>query len=720
MHESESHVISICTTLHSNKEQKIDDNSEKENLAPSSDITLICLVKGNAFPIDIGKDKLVGHLKDAIKNKKQREFSNIDADELKLWKVEIPDDDANNIDNYSFHNRDVLLPSKPINKYFKKIPKEHIHVIVSPPESQIMEPRSLSRTLYVESSIVEFWKKLPDAKIVFPIPQYVDKTELNYLESYSTIENDHIYLNKGVITDSDGNLYNNGKRINLQLPSGLTENLEGMLSLPDGVFFLGCQNYGSKLLVRKCYLQLLDLIEKGGPAKSGCAITGTPGIGKSFFGFYLLFYFHYKYPDATIVWHCEKKICYQFSPDGSVQKGDIYQFDVTLNDPKNFLLVDAQPLRFLYEAYKILLTSPKTGRYDEAIKWPGFCKYFMPVWSLEEINILWAAIYEGQKTDTGKVFTRELFGTLLDRWGPIPRSVLVKWNDDSYQSEYEQLISKIDYDKFMNSINTSGIPEDAVSGRLVYLEVDISFTNAVYRFASREVYNKITKNYEHKMRKNARDLILSCDRLPKINGFRGNLFEDFAHLELQRGGTFRVRCLNNNSKIIEKKINKLSANIFTTLDEARKECYNIPKSKTFASIDSFSLDKNDLALYQITVSKTHGIKIKGLNDLNRSLTWVKNANNINIYFVVPSDIFETFPLQKFKTAKDEDSQKIQGWSNRITQYALEIDLGITNKGSKKRSNDKLSGDDENDNTSVDIKDVKKRKIIKNSVGSSTK
>jgi len=88
------------------------------------------------------------------------------------------------------------------------------------------------------------------------------------------------------------------------------------------MFFLGDEDYGSKLLIRTCYLQLLDLIEKNrkhdGPAKRGCAITGTPSIGKTYFGLYILFYIHYKYPKAIIIWQCDEKICYKFSPDGNV------------------------------------------------------------------------------------------------------------------------------------------------------------------------------------------------------------------------------------------------------------------------------------------------------------------------------------------------------------------------------------------------------------------
>ena len=51
-------------------------------------ITLLCLVKGNlpanAFAVDIDSGKLVSHLKEVIKAKKQNDFTSVDADKLKL------------------------------------------------------------------------------------------------------------------------------------------------------------------------------------------------------------------------------------------------------------------------------------------------------------------------------------------------------------------------------------------------------------------------------------------------------------------------------------------------------------------------------------------------------------------------------------------------------------------------------------------------------------
>jgi hypothetical protein len=109
-------------------------------------ITLLCLVKGNttanAFPVDIEKDQLVGHLKKVIKAEKQNDFAGIDADKLRLWKKEIPDDQDDLLSNLTLNDGDELLATKKISKYFPDSPpEEHIHVLVSPPEATTASSR---------------------------------------------------------------------------------------------------------------------------------------------------------------------------------------------------------------------------------------------------------------------------------------------------------------------------------------------------------------------------------------------------------------------------------------------------------------------------------------------------------------------------------------------------------------------------------------------------
>jgi len=101
-------------------------------------ITLVCLVKGsksvNAFPIDIDRNKLVGHLKEAIKAKNQQTFGSVDAKDIKLWKVEISDDRDDLLSALSLKDDNELRATRDIEDYWAVKPlKRSIHVIIEQP-----------------------------------------------------------------------------------------------------------------------------------------------------------------------------------------------------------------------------------------------------------------------------------------------------------------------------------------------------------------------------------------------------------------------------------------------------------------------------------------------------------------------------------------------------------------------------------------------------------
>ena len=114
-----------------------------------STITLSCLVVGenpyeNVFEVDIDNNKTVNRLKDAIKEKKQNDFANVDADKLKLWKVDISLEEENkklelvntkiNVNIKDELGGVELLPLSKISKHFTSQPAdEHIHIIVQRP-----------------------------------------------------------------------------------------------------------------------------------------------------------------------------------------------------------------------------------------------------------------------------------------------------------------------------------------------------------------------------------------------------------------------------------------------------------------------------------------------------------------------------------------------------------------------------------------------------------
>ena len=101
-------------------------------------ITLFCLVKGNttanAFEVDIEKDKSVSHLKKVIKAEQPQTFANVDAKDIKLWKVEIGGDHDDQLRNLTLLDQDELLAINDIGDYWTEKPlKKHIHVIVKLP-----------------------------------------------------------------------------------------------------------------------------------------------------------------------------------------------------------------------------------------------------------------------------------------------------------------------------------------------------------------------------------------------------------------------------------------------------------------------------------------------------------------------------------------------------------------------------------------------------------
>jgi len=58
----------------------------------ATEISLNCRILGlgGSFPVDILPSKTVGHLKDAIKKKKEPVLNHIAADQLEIWKVNDP------------------------------------------------------------------------------------------------------------------------------------------------------------------------------------------------------------------------------------------------------------------------------------------------------------------------------------------------------------------------------------------------------------------------------------------------------------------------------------------------------------------------------------------------------------------------------------------------------------------------------------------------------
>lgn len=106
----------------------------------SNTITLLCVVRDesadHAFAIEIEKTLFISHLKKAIKAEKPNGLSNVDADELMLWRVNVSDEEYNALNGNLPDESEKLYPTRRIGKYFTDEPKdERIHIIIETPST---------------------------------------------------------------------------------------------------------------------------------------------------------------------------------------------------------------------------------------------------------------------------------------------------------------------------------------------------------------------------------------------------------------------------------------------------------------------------------------------------------------------------------------------------------------------------------------------------------
>jgi hypothetical protein len=113
-------------------------------------VTLYCLVRGedlsHAFPVKINKDVTVEDLNKAIKAEKLNAFAKFDADTLVLQKVNIPITQKTVFEALKNAEADVKtdlggvtmekVTSKIVDEFGNLPTKEHIHVIVEPPQGK--------------------------------------------------------------------------------------------------------------------------------------------------------------------------------------------------------------------------------------------------------------------------------------------------------------------------------------------------------------------------------------------------------------------------------------------------------------------------------------------------------------------------------------------------------------------------------------------------------
>lgn len=315
-----------------------------------SEIMIFCLVLGDAieesFPVDFDKGITVGHLKKLIKEEKKNAFANIDSNELRLWKVDIPIGIENKntkifAENINDYKGVELLPNATMEAVFHNGPENtkffSIRIIAQPPVTadkcfafkrgnlklshsfirsgtsgsfSIPMKRPDESQFYNRESVTsyeeEFWNELSNAYIVLKVPDNIDKTMFvsGPLSEYISVKGNEIVLNNCVMLNAQNELIlNNGEPVMGELTK-IKMNFVKFLRLRKSPYGIVYGISTQDILIKESYLQMIEKIEydRTHHEKRGCIIVGSPGIGKTHFSLYLAFYLARRYSPANIIY----------------------------------------------------------------------------------------------------------------------------------------------------------------------------------------------------------------------------------------------------------------------------------------------------------------------------------------------------------------------------------------------------------------------------------
>ncbi|KAF8340993.1 hypothetical protein F5887DRAFT_1224859 [Amanita rubescens] len=441
-------------------------------------------------------------------------------------------------------------------------------------------------------------------------------------------------------------------------------------------------------LIRDEWNIMINLFNGRKRGVHGSAIfTGSPGIGKTCFLYYILILCLIKGQPVVFQDMC----------------GDVYLITdevrsqtkgVTVAGDDVLTLIDAdgqtcQPYKYIFRNrnLRILLTSSPTSRKDR--KWlrhnveDEWAAYVMTPWSQNEWLVALLFIVE-------KDITLNRFWKTFEICGSVPRQFLQAAESREARKRVQVEIS--------DAIQKSKDIEDAING-VVGDEVVPHPAFVVYpsnearlligchvKAISKGAMNTIIKILDRRNADAAFDLYQSTRGSSLAVPFRGNMWERKAHGYLG-ACLFTIRSLDDmpDARLgLPEDIKyfafgppqELSGKIADCVN-AKESVYLQPISDNFASLNSIIYQPNNpLIGIQITNASTHPIETKGLKALqsllspkNESLSPLRPTSEKPwiILFVVPKRMEKSFTRQSI-TGHDSAA-----WSKKTVQYVLGLD-----------------------------------------------
>lgn len=422
------------------------------------------------------------------------------------------------------------------------------------------------------------------------------------------------------------------------------------------------------IYVRDCYLEYYDKIQRllattGENRVVQISVTGTPGIGKSAFYLYFLTRYAEEHPDSPIVtaaFSRERKLILSrlWRAGGSVfedralaseQRGAVHTTNC-------LHLYDGPPASVPMLPTKVVcFTYPNDSWFTEALKWEGHAKLFMPNWDFDELCMANDALSLNlSRTDLSKRIM--LFGGAA-RYVLTQNARTLEAGMEAFEDAFDKVETIGDV---RNCFAKKPVNPEQVVHRLMHYRITTDDCSvAVLVPGSVYIAERLMSSIEKSLDNKREQIMQLLDGVGKASPFWGWLYENHAHDALLRGGTFLLRSLDDNSVsdfMMPPTVGTYKRFKLTTdVADIFKNAYRIMDASSLAAIDSYALIGDILYLFQITKNMDHSLSTEGiiglLEYLDRLDSTRKDLSTVRIVFVVPDEMKENFPKQRFECAE---------------------------------------------------------------------
>ena len=369
----------------------------------------------------------------------------------------------------------------------------------------------------------------------------------------------------------------------------------------------------NNLYIRESYRTIASRIN---PDINKAIVTGTPGIGKSLFLFYLLWKLVQERKRVLFIYH---PFNIYYDSEGNVfwfASGHLpYDNDKSFWNDTLWCLFDAKGKdesclnKFPYGSCTFVVsTSPRRELLNDFKKPPQPQIFYMPLWTepeLENISSCFPSAID--------------WHTRFEILGGIPRHVLES-TDVHPTALLETACKQCDLKDCIKSIgmNSTITDKSKVVHSLVHMTSVSPFTESSVCYASDAALNVIIRNKGNEAKRKMRDLLDSCEGNPLTAALCGYVFESYAIELLEQGGVFKCRELvHANTKIKPRDTEQhIPPSMKTVVDKVEPDQphhqLHVPKTANYAAIDAWI---PGLGAFQMTVGKRHDIHRGVENDL---------------------------------------------------------------------------------------------------------